>query len=152
MLTDELHLKLREVLVRRLGGIRTSTDITAWAADALAEGVDTPSLRILAGLRLLDSPFELEHYLALTLEELGIDADREALVRQRAADLAREIQSGHVLASEGACKIAQLAARFGYPDELDAWRQLSAEYAEPGDCLDAAILAEAAALAERLSS
>ena len=38
----------------------------------LEEGLDTPSLCILAGLGKYDSPFEIEHYFKLTLDELHI--------------------------------------------------------------------------------
>jgi hypothetical protein len=48
-------------------------DCVDWALQALCEGLDSPSLRILAGLEPLLNSFEVLGYTKKTLKELGIN-------------------------------------------------------------------------------
>ena len=59
----------------------TTDQLPDIAVQGLEEGLDTPSLCILAGLSKNESPFQIEHYFKLTLEELKI----ELPVRRQAA-------------------------------------------------------------------
>ena len=53
-------------------GNLSSSQLPEIGIRGLEEGLDTPSLCILAGLGKYDSPFEIEHYFKRTLDELHI--------------------------------------------------------------------------------
>jgi hypothetical protein len=72
------------------GGV--AQDCVDWALEALCEGVDSPSLRILAGLEPLLNSFEVLDYTRRTLKELGIsELVGEEAVLAYSRDLAEEI-------------------------------------------------------------
>ena len=67
-------------------------DCVDWALDALCEGIDSPSLRILAGLESPLNSFEVRDYTKKTLKELGIrELVGEEAVLAYSRDLAEEI-------------------------------------------------------------
>jgi hypothetical protein len=131
--------------------------VTDWATEALLAGVDSPTLPILAGLTLLTSPFEVDHYLDAVLDELSVRReDDDTVVRRYAADLARKVVDGELSPARGLREIAPLAVGLGYPDELYVWMQLEDQYLmeeayRPATLheLDEAVRLEAAALAAR---
>lgn len=53
-------------------GNLTTDQLPDIGVTGLEEGLDTPSLYILAGLSKNESPFQIDHYFKLTLEELNI--------------------------------------------------------------------------------
>ncbi len=61
----------------------------------LQEGLDTPSLCILAGLSKNESPFQIDHYFKLTLEELNIKLpDKRQAAIEYALAIVDEILDG----------------------------------------------------------
>ena len=78
-------MKFRQELTAYAAGDRTADQLPAIAMTGLEEGLDTPSLRILAGMDKSDNPFEIEKYFKQMLNELHIElADK----RQAALDYA----------------------------------------------------------------
>ena len=75
-------MNFRQELTAYAASDRTSDQLPDIAMIALEEGLDTPSLRILAGMSKNDNPFEIEKYFKHTLEELRVQLpdDREAAV------------------------------------------------------------------------
>ncbi len=73
-------MNFRQELTTYTAGDRKTDQLPDIAIAALEEGLDTPSLRILAGMSKSDNPFELEKYFKQTLEELHIQlpGDRQA--------------------------------------------------------------------------
>ncbi len=75
-------MNFRQELTAYTAGDRTTDQFPAIAMTGLEEGLDTPSLRILAGMNKNDNPFELEKYFKQMLEELHIQLpdDRRAAI------------------------------------------------------------------------
>lgn len=150
--------KLAAALARRELGQQTGGDVVAWAADALAEGIDTPSLRILAGLESPPNEFEVDRYLKAAADELGVRIpDRAGLVRLLAATLAGEIAAGRRSPEDGAKELYQLFRQAELHDELGVWTGLDdavslAKQGIHGDIqeVEKDIVRHARALAERL--
>lgn len=65
-----------------------------WAVQAIVDGIDSPSLRILAGLPHLVIPSEAEHYFQRTLSELGVPLiSGEEAIRAHLRDTSSLVQS-----------------------------------------------------------
>lgn len=131
------------------GGVRPADEVVSIACDALVAGWDSPSLRILAGLR---SPgyFELREHLEAALNDLHLDLPphgsaelQKAIVRV----IAGQVVSGRLTPSGGMQLIHSHSGHEREPAtrlvELDDYYDLL-EFtdASEGD-LDAAVLAEA---------
>ena len=69
-------------------GNLTTDQLPDIGVTGLEEGMDTPSLCILAGLSKNESPFQIDHYFKLTLEELNIKLPNK---RQAAIEYAMAI-------------------------------------------------------------
>ncbi len=65
-------MNFRQKIAKYVTGNITTDQIPDIGVTGLAEGLDTPSLCILAGLSKNESPFQIDHYFKLTLEELNI--------------------------------------------------------------------------------
>src|SRR5690606_18407238 len=73
----------------------TSDELPKLGVAGLEQGLDTPSLRILAGLNRNDSPFEIEHYFKLAIEELNIKLpDKRQAALEFATAIVEEILEG----------------------------------------------------------
>ena len=73
----------------------TTDQLPDIAVQGLEEGLDTPSLCILAGLSKNENPFQIEHYFKLTLEELKIELpDRRQAALEYALAVVDEILKG----------------------------------------------------------
>lgn len=67
----------------------------AWAVSALEAGLDTGSLRILAGLRAHETD-EIDDFLRRTLRELALERSDEAELRAAACRFARDAVQGRI--------------------------------------------------------
>ena len=67
-------MKTDTLLLHRSLGAALPQDYIDWAVDQLASGVDTPNIRILAGLSAKLDTEEIESYFRKVCLELGIDA------------------------------------------------------------------------------
>jgi hypothetical protein len=65
-------MNFRQLLAKYVTGNITSDQLPEIGEKGLEEGFDTPSLCILAGLNKNESPFQIEHYFRMTLDELKI--------------------------------------------------------------------------------
>ena len=89
------------------------------AADALARGLDSPTLRELAGLSKTADVREIADIFAGALEELGIEIPDEDAVRwERVRSWAGRMTQGVVSAYEGASRITDEYYRLGEPEHL----------------------------------
>lgn len=98
---------LREALARRMLGRITPLDLPGVATEALVEGIDSPSLRVLAGLDIGPAlGGERDEYFRKACSELGLHfGDRkEAAIYLRELYL-EDIRSGRVSPEEGCRKI-----------------------------------------------
>lgn len=76
-------------------GNLTTDQLPDIAVTGLEEGLDTPSLCILAGLSKNENPFQLDHYFKLTLEELNIKLpDKRQAAIEYAIAIVDEILDG----------------------------------------------------------
>jgi len=76
-------------------GNLTTNQLPDIGVTGLQEGLDTPSLCILAGLSKNESPFQIEHYFKLTLEELNIKLpDKRQAAIEYAMAIVDEILEG----------------------------------------------------------
>jgi len=67
-------------------------DIVAWAVDLMVDGLDSDSLRILAGFDERESIFELREYLAKVKSELGLcEPQKDEAIRTYSLHLAKAI-------------------------------------------------------------
>lgn len=118
--------ELRRALVRLTVGEQPSEELPDLAARALAEGIDAPALRELAGLTPADVR-EARDLFLLAMEQLGIDVPRS---RRDAVQLwAAEILNGTLTPYEG----ARLIWWHGWneldrPDDLTPFVGLASEW------------------------
>jgi hypothetical protein len=64
--------KFRQGIISYVLDKAASDQLPAIAVRGLEEGLDTPSLRILAGMKASDYPSEIQHYFQRSIEELNI--------------------------------------------------------------------------------
>lgn len=96
-----------------------------WAVDALVDGYDVPSLRLLAGLDLDGWPDSIEagKLVARALRELGIpEADRNARALEYVREVAAAIVAGEIGPQEGVDRIhRRVISPLNHPAELQSW-------------------------------
>ena len=64
-------MTFREQIVKYVTGNMTTNQLPDIGVSGLEEGLDSPSLRILAGLSENENFFQIDNYFKQTLEELG---------------------------------------------------------------------------------
>ena len=72
ILRQKKALNFRQQIAKYVTGNLTTDQLPDIGVTGLEEGLDIPSLCILAGLSKNESPFQIDHYFKLTLEELNI--------------------------------------------------------------------------------
>jgi hypothetical protein len=88
-------LNFRQQIAKYVTGNVTTDQLPDIAVQGLEEGLDTPSLCILAGLGKNESPFQIEHYFQLTLDELKIQLpDRRQAAIEYSLAIVDEILDG----------------------------------------------------------
>lgn len=96
-----------------------------WAGEMLAQGRDSYSLRILAGLDRLASAFEAEDYFLRSAKELGLSIpDAETAVRAYACEIARQIVDGQVGGREGVRALYRVCLATEYDPDYMVWLSL----------------------------
>ncbi len=123
----EYPRELIETLTRRVAGTVSADDYINWASSALEQGLDTPNLRILAGLPSSTWRSDAEPYFDRALNELQIYVgDKEEILREYAKLIARKIINGELTAETGAERIEHEVLRpLGHPKDLQPWCFLS---------------------------
>jgi hypothetical protein len=81
-------MNFRQQIAKYVTGNLTTDQLPDIGVTGLEEGLDTPSLCILAGLSKNENPFQLDHYFKRTLEELNINLPEK---RQAAIEYAMAI-------------------------------------------------------------
>lgn len=105
-----------------------STEVSDAATRALEAGLDSPTLRILAGLSEWTSPSELESMIERVLRELGLPMpNRSVLLRAMARPLAIEFLAGRITAGAFANHLYSLSRRDTH-DGHHPWCQLQDEW------------------------
>jgi hypothetical protein len=119
------------LLLKRSMGLAISEDYIEWAVERLCEGLDSPSLRILAGLNLRFERHEVEPYFKKTCEELGIGAPPETADPREAAFLIKRAYShGEMSVEETLNMMSDLYQRSDYGDPLlSVWFNIEEELA-----------------------
>lgn len=88
-------MTFRQQIAKYVTGNLTTDQLPDIGVTGLEEGLDTPSLCILAGLGKNESPFLIHHYFKLTLEELKIKLpDKRQAAIEYAMALVDEILDG----------------------------------------------------------
>lgn len=97
-------------------------DFITWAGACLEDAHDTPSLRILAGLNE-SQPSEVEHYLHLSLNELGwLLPSRDECLFRYAQSIARLMLIGEMSLRAGAALLYKITISSENPDlTLNYW-------------------------------
>jgi hypothetical protein len=113
------------LLVLRDNGEPLGRNAVQWAVDALADGHDAPSIRILAGLDLTGWPnsFEAEALVEAALRELGVpETDRVSRALAYVREVAAAIVAGEIAPQEGANLIhRRVISPLKHPANLQAW-------------------------------
>ncbi|SCL22384.1 hypothetical protein GA0074692_1384 [Micromonospora pallida] len=110
---------MRDVGVRVLLGEVASEKLPLIAAQALADGLDSPSLRELAGLSH-EEHREARELLDQVIDELGLPGlpDEDQAIWETVWSYARRIVSGAIPPVDGAHAIACYAGGLMYPESL----------------------------------
>ena len=88
-------MNFRQQIARYVTGNLTTDQLPDIGIKGLEEGLDTPSLCILAGLDKNENPFQIEQYFRLTLEELKIELpDKRQAALEYALAILDEILEG----------------------------------------------------------
>ena len=107
-------------------------EAVAWALDALTAGLDSPTLRVLAGLPAPLWWSEVEGIFVEAAGELGIAApatERDALWAY-ARQAAQDILDGRT-APEAACQtLYRIWVALDHPSELSVWDQLDSAWTD----------------------
>ena len=88
-------MNFKQLLAKYVTGNITTEQLPELAVVALEEGLQSPSLNILVGLSKHESPYLIDHYFKLTLEELNIILpDKRKAVIEYALTIVDEILAG----------------------------------------------------------
>jgi hypothetical protein len=113
------------LLVLRDSGEPFGKRAVQWAVDALSDGYDAPSIRLLAGLDLEGPPHspDAEPLLQAALRELELpETDPKARAFEYLREVAAAIVAREVTPEEGVNLIHRLVlSPLGHPAELQAW-------------------------------
>jgi len=112
------------------------SDYAEWAISQLERDVDSPSLRILAGLDAHDNRFETDMYFRRTLRELQIaEPAAETSVRAYACELCAGIVAGTLEPKDGLYRLYGTWVVSDSAAEYDIWNDLfdSLEWIEIGE-------------------
>jgi lipoprotein-releasing system ATP-binding protein len=116
---EDEFVKLR---ARDCFGRAKDEDFIAWAGKALEAGLDTKSLRILAGLNLPRERDEIEPYFRKAVAELELKwPSWEEATYSHLREIAEAILSRQITPSEGCSTIYCLSADLGHPQALRNW-------------------------------
>jgi hypothetical protein len=116
---------IRKLLAKRFRGALTAGDYVDWALSELLAGVDTPNLRILAGLSKPPYWPEVDFYFQKTLADLGWSLpEPEAYLREYVLDLARAILAGEVPPAVACHEMYEIWRARNYPASLQCWNLL----------------------------
>lgn len=95
-------MNFRQQIAKYVTGNLTTDQLPDIWVSGLEEGLDTPSLCILAGLSKNDSPFQIDHYFKLTLKELKIQLpDKRQAAIEYALAIVDEILEGKKVVISG---------------------------------------------------
>jgi hypothetical protein len=128
---DDPRLDLQQAVLLWSASWLDSEDLVAAALRALAAGVDSPTLPMLAGLERYEARESVRELLPTVLKELGIALppadtfDSDLMVAQV---FAHRILAGAITPRQGATMIYGLFGGFGCPDEVYPFLLLSDEY------------------------
>jgi hypothetical protein len=103
---------------------QTGGDYSRWGEAALEHGLDSPALRILAGLGPQTIWSEAEPYFRRTLAELGITLPTvdESLRRLYLREVAGQIAVGEIPPAKGLERIHRwVVGPLGHPPDLSHW-------------------------------
>jgi len=122
-MNPELMDGLIDVLARRLSPGTDGESPVGWASDALAEGLDTPALVILAGLQK-DSPrYDTVPWLDKVMAELDLQLPpADDLLRAYVSVVSRAFLAGRISADQALTRIHEHAVGpLGHPADLAPW-------------------------------
>ena len=149
--------ELSALLALRHLGLASGGDVVSWSVDALAADLDTPSLRMLAGLSNKPNEFEVDGY----LRDFGTEVARELPDRASLLDfyprfIAERMVQGRLPPFDGAKTLYRFYLASGSFAAVSTWTALDddAELATTGVYgtvpeVEQKILAAAAALLQR---
>ncbi len=121
-LNQSQQKQLDNLLWKRALGRVVTGDYVDWANQGLLCGLDTPHLRILAGLSPPYAWWEVEHYFARTLEDLGWTLPQPEEIRQnRLREIARKIVDGVVSPVEGCRELCAVLREWDYAEVSGDW-------------------------------
>jgi hypothetical protein len=116
---------LRRLLLAYADGSCTGAEAARWAKDALLRGLDTPALRVLAGVHEGCRQDELEGDLRRAATEIGISWSGQDVAELRRAllcDLAAEILAEDAPIGPLLDRIhREILVPLGHPEDLRAW-------------------------------
>jgi len=122
----QLSLHLTRLLARRAVGELPGEDAIAWAASALADGIDTPTVRILAGLNPDLDRADIASYFGRALHELELDGKYQDPAKAYAVELAQRIVDGTIDPIVACKEIYDVVyVPFGLPGHLAYWSCLA---------------------------
>jgi len=149
---EEIWSRLKQAASRLAVDEQRSEDLPMLAAEALAEGVDSPALRMAAGTPASEVRDARDWFVA-ALDELGIPIpDTQASLYAVVLDLARSIVDGDVPPYTGARRIWELSYRVEREGDLRIFIGLASEredHPDSGAAIDRRIIEEARVLLGR---
>jgi hypothetical protein len=148
---------LRRLWVRTYLRGPTGDELINWAAEALSEGLETPSLCILAGLSPKEHVRDARDYLEKSLQELGWSAPpREPTLVMHATDVAAALLADTISVNAAITELYNVMSELNYTRLLSRWYVLDeARFPESYNHMDEVALAaeakhEATALIDRV--
>lgn len=100
--TEKLKMTFKQLLAKYVTGNLPTDQLPNIGITGIEEGLDSPSLLILAGLSKNESLYEIEHYFKRTIEELKIELpDKRKASIELASAIIDEIHAGEKDLIEG---------------------------------------------------
>jgi hypothetical protein len=116
---QDLRADLIRVLAERYLGQASGLAIVQWAETALSANLDTPSLRILAGLEAAPNEFEVDRFLSQSACELNWEIPRrEGCLQLYVCLVAQDILAGRITPALGCEKLSSLYVSERYPSYM----------------------------------
>ena len=123
---QSMHFLLRQNLLERATGVVTAERLVQWAGEAVASGLNSPNLCILAGLSGPDELRDAEEHYRKALAELRIQPfTRELLLLLRASELAQSIRDGSLEVKRGVPMLECILRDLNYINCLKPWLYLA---------------------------
>lgn len=124
-MNEALEFSTEALLGSERLGLADDAAYVSWAITRLSEGLDSPNLRMLAGLEPLLNHFEVKHHFIKALKELRIERKSEKEeIESYVTEVAQAVVNGRIQPKVAVATMNSICIASDYPSELMGWYAL----------------------------